>query len=72
MRIPCRTRIGGMARFCLTCVRMTTQKVRNLNLGEQDYPQSDIRMGDLEEALLRFSNAIRLPDDLTLVEVRFA
>jgi PAS domain S-box-containing protein len=40
-------------------------------LREQGYPQSDIRMDDLEEALLKYSNAIRLDDDLTLIEVRF-
>jgi PAS domain S-box-containing protein len=37
-------------------------------LREQGYPASDIDMQRLEEDLLRFSNAIRLPDDLTLVE----
>lgn len=40
-------------------------------LREQGYPRSDIRMDVLEAALLRFSNAIRLPDDLTLIEIRF-
>ncbi len=36
-----------------------------------DYPHSNIRIKALHEALLKFSNNIRLPDDLTLVEVRF-
>ncbi|MCP3904252.1 MAG: SpoIIE family protein phosphatase [Planctomycetes bacterium] len=34
------------------------------------YPQRALRMDALEEALLRHSNAIRLPDDLTLIEIR--
>ncbi len=40
-------------------------------LKKQGYPKSDIRMDDLEEALLKYSNAIRLEDDLTLMEMRF-
>ena len=36
----------------------------------QGYPTNDIRMDALEEELLKYSNAIRLEDDLTLVEVR--
>ncbi|MHC5024075.1 MAG: PP2C family protein-serine/threonine phosphatase [Planctomycetota bacterium] len=40
-------------------------------LRAQGYPQDGIRMDALEEALLRYSNAIRLPDDLTLIEMRF-
>jgi hypothetical protein len=28
-------------------------------------------MAALEERLLKFSNAIRMPDDLTIVEARF-
>jgi len=39
-------------------------------LTKQGYPQTDIRMDVLEEELLKYSNAIRLEDDLTLVEVR--
>ncbi len=39
-------------------------------LTKQGYPQGSIRMDVLEEDLLRYSNAIRLDDDLTLVEVR--
>jgi serine phosphatase RsbU (regulator of sigma subunit) len=35
------------------------------------YPDSDIQMDMLEEELLRYSNAIRLEDDLTLIEIRF-
>ena len=35
------------------------------------YPEAGIRMDALEEELLRFSNAIRLPDDLTLIEIHF-
>jgi len=41
-------------------------------LKEQGYPQADIRMDALEQSLLEYSNAIRLEDDLTLLEVRFA
>jgi len=36
------------------------------------YPQSGIQITAVEEALLKYSNAIRLEDDLTLIEVRFA
>lgn len=39
-------------------------------LKTQGYPQAGIRMDALEEALLRYSNAIRLEDDLTLIEIR--
>jgi sigma-B regulation protein RsbU (phosphoserine phosphatase) len=39
-------------------------------LKKQGYPQADIRMEALEEELLRYSNAIRLEDDLTLIELR--
>ena len=35
------------------------------------YPQSDIEMELLQKALLRFSNDIRLEDDLTFLDVRF-
>jgi PAS domain S-box-containing protein len=40
-------------------------------LQKQGYPESDLRMDLLEEELLKYSNAIRLEDDLTFVEVRF-
>ncbi len=40
-------------------------------LTEQGYPQAGIRMDALEEALLKYSNSIRLDDDLSLIEVRF-
>jgi serine phosphatase RsbU (regulator of sigma subunit) len=40
-------------------------------LRSQGYPERGIQMDALEEELLRFSNAIRLPDDLTLIEIRF-
>ena len=40
-------------------------------LRNQGYPQADIQMDLLEEDLLKYSNAIRLEDDLTLLEVRF-
>ena len=36
------------------------------------YPASRIESGTLEEQLLKFSNAIRLDDDVTLIEVSFA
>ena len=36
-----------------------------------DYPKSPLQMVSLEEALLRYSNAIRLEDDLTLIEIQF-
>jgi PAS domain S-box-containing protein len=39
-------------------------------LHRQGYPARGIQMDDLEEALLKYSNVIRLDDDLTLVEVR--
>ena len=41
-------------------------------LKSQGYPQSRIVMSALQESLLRFSNGIRLEDDLTLLEVRFS
>ncbi|MHC4427483.1 MAG: PP2C family protein-serine/threonine phosphatase [Planctomycetota bacterium] len=40
-------------------------------LRSQGYPEVGIQMDALEEELLRFSNAIRLPDDLTLIEIHF-
>lgn len=36
----------------------------------QGFPESPIRMDAFEEELLRYSNAIRLEDDLTLIEIR--
>ncbi len=41
-------------------------------LNSLGYPQSGIRIEPLEEALLNFSNRIRLDDDLTLLEVKFS
>ncbi|NQU21060.1 MAG: SpoIIE family protein phosphatase [Candidatus Nealsonbacteria bacterium] len=35
------------------------------------YPQAGIQMEALEEELLKYSNAIRLDDDLTFIEIRF-
>jgi sigma-B regulation protein RsbU (phosphoserine phosphatase) len=40
-------------------------------LRAQGYPESRIDMAALEEQLLKYSNSIRLQDDLTLIEVRF-
>lgn len=39
-------------------------------LKKQGYPAADIWMGALEEELLKYSNGIRLDDDLTLIEIR--
>jgi PAS domain S-box-containing protein len=36
----------------------------------QGYPAADIQMEALEEALLKYSNDIRLTDDLTLIEIK--
>jgi sigma-B regulation protein RsbU (phosphoserine phosphatase) len=41
-------------------------------LKKQGYPKAGIRMDVLEEELLKYSNAIRLEDDLTLIEASFA
>jgi len=38
-------------------------------LKKQGYPAAEIRMEALEEDLLRYSNGIRLADDLTLMEI---
>ena len=38
---------------------------------KQGYPETDIKMDALEEELLKYSNSIRLDDDLTLMEVHF-
>jgi len=40
-------------------------------LKNQGYPRSPLQLETLEEQLLRYSNAIRLEDDLTLLEARF-
>jgi PAS domain S-box-containing protein len=40
-------------------------------LREMDYPRTPLSMPALEERLLKFSNAIRMSDDFTIVEVRF-
>jgi len=39
-------------------------------LQKQGYPKTNIRMDELEEDLLKYSNTIRLDDDLTFIEVR--
>ena len=39
-------------------------------LKSRDYPQSPLKMEALEDALLKYSNSIRLEDDLTIIEVR--
>jgi PAS domain S-box-containing protein len=39
-------------------------------LKSQGYPQSPLQMVALEEALLKYSNAIRLEDDLTIIEIQ--
>lgn len=44
-----------------------TQILKNL-----DYPRTKLSMAALEEKLLKFSNDIRLQDDITIMEVRFA
>lgn len=40
-------------------------------LRDLSYPASDLQMSALERQLLRYSNEIRLTDDLTFIEVRF-
>jgi sigma-B regulation protein RsbU (phosphoserine phosphatase) len=37
-----------------------------------DYPKTPLSMDSLEEELLRFSNDIRLQDDITIIEARFS
>jgi sigma-B regulation protein RsbU (phosphoserine phosphatase) len=37
-----------------------------------DYPRTRLQIEPLQEALLRFSDELRLTDDLTLLEIRFA
>jgi len=39
-------------------------------LKKQGYPRADIQMDVFEEELLKYSNGIRLEDDLTLIEIR--
>jgi len=36
-----------------------------------DYPQTPLNMGALAEELLKFSNDIRLQDDIAIIEMRF-
>ena len=40
-------------------------------LRNQGYPESDIDMQALEKELLKYSNAIRLEDDLTFIDIHF-
>lgn len=40
-------------------------------LKELNYPQTDLRMERIEEEILKFSNAIRLPDDLTMILLEY-
>ena len=40
-------------------------------LKEQDYPTKDIQMSALEVELLKYSDGIRIEDDLTFIEIRF-
>ena len=40
-------------------------------LASSDYPQNRLNMDELQEELLKFSNDIRLQDDITIIEVRF-
>jgi PAS domain S-box-containing protein len=40
-------------------------------LQEMDYPRTPLSMPALEERLLKFSNAIRMPDDITIIEAQF-
>jgi phosphoserine phosphatase RsbU/P len=39
-------------------------------LKKQGYAAADLQMEALEEDLLKYSNCIRLADDLTLIEIR--
>jgi serine phosphatase RsbU (regulator of sigma subunit) len=36
-----------------------------------DYPRNQLNLNELQEELLKFSNDIRLQDDITIIEVRF-
>jgi sigma-B regulation protein RsbU (phosphoserine phosphatase) len=40
-------------------------------LKSQNYPKSPLQMEALEQELLRYSNSIRLEDDLTIIEIKF-
>ncbi len=40
-------------------------------LKKQGYPASGIQIAAIEEELLKYSNAVRLEDDLTLIEIGF-
>jgi serine phosphatase RsbU (regulator of sigma subunit) len=40
-------------------------------LRDLDCPRLPLSMPALEERLLKFSNAIRMPDDVTIIEARF-
>jgi serine phosphatase RsbU (regulator of sigma subunit) len=40
-------------------------------LKDLNYPQAPLNMTALEEALLKFSNDIRLQDDITILEARY-
>ena len=40
-------------------------------LESRGYPQSPLKMEALEEDLLKYSNSIRLADDLTIIEIKF-
>ena len=40
-------------------------------LQEMDYPRTPLSIPALEERLLKFSNAIRISDDVTIVEIRY-
>jgi sigma-B regulation protein RsbU (phosphoserine phosphatase) len=40
-------------------------------LQETGYPASGLQISAVEEQLLRYSNGIRLSDDLSFIEVRF-
>lgn len=67
---------------CLLLVSDGAYEVRNANgdllgveglislLKRLGYPHTMIKKGVLEEELLRYSNALRLDDDVTAVEIR--
>jgi len=50
----------------LLVVEGFTQILKNL-----DYPKTSLSMDTLEVELLKFSNDIRLQDDITIIEARF-
>jgi PAS domain S-box-containing protein len=41
-------------------------------LRDLDYPRTPLSLPALEERLLKFSNAIRMPDDVTIIEARYS